>query len=333
MSRCYYYSLKKYTLNLCTQNRLFLPEYFEMIPGFKAGVEIAFGNNIHTIANVTSQILKRIGELVSAEAHLFPEGMFLDQYQNFYKSIKALMAEYSKAKHIDGMISLNERQNNTIDVEVCDLLIWAKSQLQNLPRVGTNWTEVAIAVMCLTGRRQSEIMCTGNFTYIDDDYVMFDGQLKKHDTSKDAEAYKIPVLLGSAKEIIAGIEWLDKSCKRVKVVDSNYQDAAKKSHDKYSRYLSASVKDLLGKYVRLNSSDDTWYHGGKDRKKCHLLRQIYAQVAYPLFFKGSKQKLNQVIASIMGHNDDLSASRASAVCYDADVIVVDIKDIELYRKI
>jgi hypothetical protein len=89
----------------------------------------------------------------------------------------------------------------------------------------------------------------------------------------------------------------------------------------YSRYLSASVKDILGAYVK---TSDSWSHEGKDRKKCHLLRQIYGQVVYPLFFKESKQKMNQILNQVMGHNDSLESGRASSICYDADVVVVDI---------
>jgi hypothetical protein len=186
--------------------------------------------------------------------------------------------------------------------------------------LGKDWAEVAIALMTLTGRRQSEIMCSGHFEYIDDNWVMFSGQLKKH-SLESVESYQIPVLMGASKEVIEGIKWLSDSHKRIPVIDGDVSSAAKQSHDKYSRYLSGSVKDILSTYVK---TSDKWIHAGKDRKKCHLLRQIYGQIVYPLFFKDSKQKMNQVLNQVMGHNDSLEAGRNSSICYDADVVVIDV---------
>jgi hypothetical protein len=316
----YYGKLKSYTLELCMQKCLFLPSFFEVVTPFKNEIECEFGTNPHSVCNAVSSVLKGIGGCVNAEADQFPDGVLIQQYQTFYKSIKYLMSEYNKFKHIEGQKKLNSRQQNTIDIEVSSLLLWSKARLQNLPRLGKDWTEVAIALMCLTGRRQSEIMCSGSFEYISNDWVMFSGQLKKH-SLESVESYKIPILMGAAKEVIEGIKWLSDSRKRVRVVDEDVSASAKKAHDMYSRYLSASVKDVLGAYVKTN---DSWVHQGKDRKKCLLLRQIYGQVVYPLFFEGSKQKMNQILNQIMGHNNSLKASRSSATCYDADVVVIDI---------
>jgi hypothetical protein len=163
-------------------------------------------------------------------------------------------------------------------------------------------------------------MCSGNFSYIDDNWVEFSGQLKKH-SLEGVQSYQIPVLMGSSKEVIEGIKWLSDSRKRVQVINGDVSASVKKSHDMYSRYLSASVKDILGAYVK---TSDTWSHEGKDRKKCHLLRQVYGQVVYSVFFKDSKQKISQVLNRVMGHNSDLEAGRNSSICYDADVVVIDI---------
>jgi len=317
----YYGKLKAYTLELCVQKCLFLPSFFEIISPFKGEIENEVGTNPYSVSNAVSSVLKGIEGLVTAEANQFPDDIFLQQYQAFYKSVKSLMSEYSKSKRVESQKKLNSRQQNTIDIEVSSLLLWSKSRLQNLPRLGKDWTEVAIALMCLTGRRQSEIMCSGHFEYLDDDWVMFSGQLKKH-SLESVESYRIPVLMGAAKEVVEGIKWLSDSRKRVQVIEGDVSASAKKAHDMYSRYLSASVKDILGAYIK---TSDSWVHEGKDRKKCHLLRQIYGQVAYPLFFKESRQKMNQVLNQIMGHNDSLEAGRNSSICYDADVVVIDIE--------
>jgi len=302
------------------QKCLFLPSFFEIVSPFKNEIESEFGTNPYSVSNAVSSVLKDIEGFVNAEANQFPDDILLQQYQAFYKSIKSLMSEYSKSKHRESQKRLNARQQSTIDIEVGSLLLWSKSRLQNLPRLGKDWTEVAIALMTLTGRRQSEIMCSGNFEYVDDNWAEFSGQLKKH-SLMSVESYQIPVLMGSAKEVVDGLKWLADSRKRVQVVDGDVSASAKKAHDMYSRYLSASVKDILGAYVK---TSDSWVHEGKDRKKCHLLRQIYGQIVYPVFFKDSKQKMNQVLNQIMGHNSDLEAGRNSSICYDADVVVIDI---------
>jgi hypothetical protein len=320
MVNTYYAKLKNYTLELEAQKVLFLPSWFEIVTPFKAEIENKFGTNANSVCTAVSSVLKGIGKSVNAEAWQFPDGMLIQQYQLFYKSVKSLMSEYTKSKRVEGQKKLNLRQRNTIDIEVASLLLWSKAKLQNLPRLGKDWTEVAIALMCLTGRRQSEIMCSGNFEYLDDNWVMFSGQLKKH-SLESAESYKIPILMGAAREVVEGIKWLSDSHKRIPVIDGDVSAAAKQSHDKYSRYLSGSVKDILSTYVK---TGDKWIHAGKDRKKCLLLRQIYGQVVYPLFFEGSKQKMNQILNQIMGHNNSLEAGRSSATCYDADVVVIDI---------
>jgi hypothetical protein len=320
IANTYYGKLKAYTLELCEQKCLFLPSFFEVVTPFKNEIECEFGTNPHSVSNAVSSVLKGIGGCVNAEANQFPDGVLIQQYQVFYKSIKSLMSEYSKSKRVEGQKRLNSRQKNTIDIEVSSLLLWSKTRLQNLPRLGKDWTEVAIALMCLTGRRQSEIMCSGSFEYLDNNWVMFSGQLKRH-SLESVESYRIPVLMGAAREVVEGIKWLSDSRKRVQVIDGYVSASARKAHDMYSRYLSTSVKDVLGAYVK---TSDSWLHEGKDRKKCLLLRQIYGQVVYPLFFEGSKQKMNQILNQIMGHNNSLEASRSSATCYDADVVVIDI---------
>lgn len=321
MANTYYAKLKNYTLELQAQKVLFLPSWFEIVTPFKAEIENEFGTNANSACSAVNSVLKSIGKSANAEAWQFPDGMLIQQYQLFCKSVKSLMSEYSKSKRVEGQKKLNLRQQNTIDVEVASLLLWSKSRLQNLPRLGKDWAEVAIALMTLTGRRQSEIMCSGHFEYISDDWVLFSGQLKKH-SLESAESYKIPTLMGSAKEVVEGIKWLSDSHKRIPVIDGDVSAAARKSHDKYSRYLSGSVKDVLGTYVK---TDDSWIHAGKDRKKCLLLRQIYGQVVYPLFFRDSRQKMNQVLNQIMGHNNSLEVGRSGSACYDADIVVIDIE--------
>ena len=56
-----------------------------------------------------------------------------------------------------------------------------------------SYTQVAWGIALLTGRRSGEVLHFGTFTKIDQNTVLFDGQLKKRQGTQ-AEAYPIPVL-------------------------------------------------------------------------------------------------------------------------------------------
>ncbi|BAZ70805.1 hypothetical protein NIES4106_56020 (plasmid) [Fischerella sp. NIES-4106] len=213
---------------------------------------------------------------------------------------------------------------------------WAKNRLINLPEVPSLWHQVAVALMILTGRRQSEIMSSAKFSPVgSDSYVEFSGQLKRHD-EETVGAYEIPVLANSAEAVIAGLQWLEDNNKRVAPTDESYQAqqaAAKKSHDRFSRYLSESAKVACNKYIVLGEGAD-WElpdESGKkkDRRKCHLFRQIYGQVVYPVYFEKSGRKLNQVLTEVMGHSNRASSRRHAAEAYDADCFVTDIEEIKV----
>ena len=265
-------------------------------------------------------MLKRIADKVNTYATQYPDNALKTNYDLFCKSVAAAFSDLSAQKFITQNENLNNRANNAVNVDVTRLVAWSTKLLENLPERPDRWTAVAIALMVLTGRRQSEIMSSGKFVLADDNKLVFTGQLKRHHDDGNI-AITIPALC-EPELIINAINWLDSWRKRIAPADDSFdaqQKAAKKAHDKYSRYLSQAAKAALTELVDIAGD---WITDGKDRRKCHLLRQIYGQLAYKRFYAGSGRKIGQVLTEILGHADSAGSRKFAAESYDADIFVV-----------
>ena len=336
--------LREYCTRLVMQNVPFLPEFFVIVSSLRPELEMLAKNrtgnsepNANTLSNYRSQILKLIETRVNNESINYPDNKLKITFKQFYDSVQASFNDVRKTKTETSNINLNNRSNHAIDIKAASLIIWAKGRLENLPNLSSQWQEVGIALMVLTGRRQSEIMSSAKFEAIEGktDAVMFSGQLKRH-KAESVEAYEIPILGNAACEVINGIKWLEDNKKRVICLDDSYeaqQTAAKKSHDRFSRYLSEVAKKVISDYVVVGTPDD-WELADsngkkKDRRKCHLFRQIYGQCIFPVFFEGSGRKLNQILTEVMGHSSSASSRKHAAENYDSDCFVKDIEEIKL----
>jgi hypothetical protein len=335
--------LREYVVRLMAQQKPMLPEFFTMVSAFRPELERRIKDRtgesevkFNTLSNWRSQILKRIEKMVDRDNDSYSDNLLSQTFKLFYDSVQASFADVQRQKAESSNKSLNQRQNNAINIKVVNLIQWAKDRLVRLPEVPSLWHQVAIALMILTGRRQSEIMSSAKFSPVgSDSYVEFSGQLKRHD-GETVGAYEIPALANSAEAVIAGLKWLEDNNKRVAPADESYQSqqaSAKKSHDRFSRYLSESAKEICNKYIVLGEGAD-WELPDeslkkKDRRKCHLFRQIYGQVVYPVYFEKSGRKLNQVLTEVMGHSNRASSRRHAAEAYDADCFVTDIDEIKV----
>lgn len=288
-----------------------------------------------TLHNWRAQILKRIERLSDSDKAQFPEigktfKLFYDCVQATFKAVRRARVEKSNEQ-------LNIRQNNAIDIKVSRLINWAVDRLVNLPEKPSEWREVAVALMVVTGRRQSEIMSSAKFSLTDSDcHLEFSGQLKKHKADVGG-AYEIPVLGCCADAVINAITWLEGHGKRALPVDDSYesqQKAAKKAHDLYSRYLSQTAKDVCSRFIDTEADWNLADDKGKtvDRRKCHLFRQIYGQSIIPVFYpheSGMGRKAKQILTEVMGHSDTASSRKHAAESYDSDVFVTDIEAVKL----
>jgi len=336
--------LKQYHYNLCKANKLFTPDFAILIARARLLIEDyahqkSFSGQAHpgSIQKIRLEIVRLIEEMVQVDNDKFihPSNVSLiDTYTQFEESVKGAFRDIGAQKH-----QLNQRMNqkNELDVreiEAYPFVEWAVNRITNLPplpsgnasedrRNGANWKEIAIALMLLTGRRQSEIMSSGIFTFSSNTRLIFEGQLKRH-VDELVEPKKIPVLGKSAKQILKAIEWLDAYGKRVLPEVREYkalQAAAKKAHDSHSRYI-AETMDNLSKYCKI-TNQKTWEYmeEGKERSKFkgHLCRQIYAEICASLYHDDSETKKRTFISQIL-----IESNSSATLPYDRDIKIKDI---------
>ena len=271
------------------------------------------------------EIMKYLQEICEGEKDKFGvvnETTFMDTYTEFNDAVRGAFVDVSKKKYVLYKEKRDAGERNVRKIKVSRFTEWAKDTVSNLPDSFARWKHVCIAIMLLTGRRQSEVMSSGVFEYVDDSHLMFEGQLKRH-TEEPVPPTKIPVIGGMAQQIIDAIKWLEKGDKRTIPDERTYeglQKAAKKSHNRCSRYISETMTKLE-EYVDI-TNDKTWKDiKGNNVFKGHLTRQIYAQICSEIFVPDD-QKNHSFIADILGE------SRDAAPSYDRDIEVIDIEDIK-----
>lgn len=242
----------------------------------------------------------------------------MDTYKDFDNAVRAAFKPFSQEKYKQSKEKQITGEKMVRNIKVSNFIDWAKGILSNLPESKARWKEVCIAIMLLTGRRQSEVMSSGVFEYIDDNHVMFEGQLKRH-KEEPIPPTSIPVIDGMAKQIVEAIKWLgDKRTIPLNRTYESLQKAAKKSHARCSRYISETMAKLIN---LVQFAEDSGVKSWKDSKgrnvfKPHLTRQIYAQVCAEIF-KPENQKKQSYIAEILLDNRD------AALNYDRDIEVVE----------
>ena len=254
--------------------------------------------------------------------HPDSEITFIGTYDTYEESIRGAFRDIGAKKHY-----LNTSMNRAGEIDVRAIqakpfIDWAVSQVSNLPESPARWKEVAIACMLLSGRRQSEVLSSGIFTPIDEDNVLFEGQLKRHD-GELVEAIKIPVLGKSGANLVLAIQWLQDNDKRTIPSErtvKEIQKAANKSHSRCSRYIASTMKELQ-KYCPITNNKQWESSDGDNKFKGHITRQIYAQTCEGLFNDPNERKKRAFI------NEILLESRDASVPYDRDVNIVDIEEI------
>lgn len=330
--------LKQYHLDFCKSKKLFSSENFSKFALLVAKARIfieGYSNSkspngkgaAGRINQNKVEIMKYIRELCEKDKDLFEpvlERTLMDTFADFDDAVRGAFKDISKIKYELYKEKRDSGEVNVRNIKVSKFINWAKETVTNLPDNHVKWKEVCIAIMMLTGRRQSEVMSSGLFEYVDDSHLMFEGQLKRH-TKEELPATKIPVIGGVTQQIINAIKWLEEGDKRTLPIERTYeglQDAAKKSHNRCSRYISETMDKL--EYLVEFSEDSkikTWNDSkGKSVFKGHLTRQIYAQVCAELF-KPDNQKKHSYIADILLENRDAAPS------YDRDIEVIDTQDI------
>ncbi len=328
--------LREYQLNLCKSGKYFLPEFAILVARTRVIIENyadskSPDDKAHpgSIQKIRVDVMKYLADIVKPEIDKFPpvnDRTLKDTFEDFESSVRGAFGDIGKAKY-----ELNRKKNELAEddvraIKVAPFIEWAVNQVRNLPESPARWREVAIAVMLLTGRRQSEVMSSGIFTYVDESHVVFEGQLKRH-VAELVEPENIPVLGKSAKSIVEAVEWLEKHGKRTlppkeRTVEG-IQKAAKDSHNRCSRYIAEAMDRLVGYCEILNGKDWAVTEKGKvvNKFKGHLCRQIYAQVCSGLFHDSNETKKRAYISRILLENRD------AALIYDRDIEIKDWEEL------
>ena len=327
--------LKEYRIRLEKSGKYYLPEFVILVARTRVTIEAYADSKSPNgkaspggLQAIRVEIMKYLEEICQGEKDKFGtvnDTSFMDTFEEFNDAVRGAFKDVSKLKYDLYKEKRQTGESEVRNIRVSRFVDWAKDTVTNLPDSHARWKEVCIAIMLLTGRRQSEVMSSGVFEYVDDSHLMFEGQLKRH-TKEELPSIKIPVIGGITQQITNAIEWLEKGDKRTLPTERTYeglQDAAKKSHNRCSRYISETMTKLenLVEFSE-DSKIKTWDDSkGRNVFKGHLTRQIYAQICAELF-KPNNQKKHSYIADILLENRDAAPS------YDRDIEVVDIEAIK-----
>lgn len=157
-----------------------------------------------------------------------------------------------------------------------------------------SYTKVAIALCLLTGRRSVEILKTAKFTYVSDDCILFDGQVKKGDL--EVKPYPIPVLY-DASEIIKALDYV----RQVANFTELSNDAI---HSRTNKTMNESAKKHFGSVIK-----------GVSVKS---LRSAYAEII-SFWHKPDHISKAKFMAGVLGHSE---LDKSTAQSYE-DFYIVD----------
>lgn len=157
-----------------------------------------------------------------------------------------------------------------------------------------SYTKVAIALCLLTGRRSVEILKTAKFTYVSDDRILFEGQVKKGDL--ECQPYEIPVLY-DASEIIKALEYVRQL--------TNFADLSNDAiHSRTNKTMNEAAKKHFGSIIK-----------GVSVKS---LRSAYAEIV-SFWHKPNHISKAKFMAGVLGHSE---LDKSTAQSYE-DFYIVD----------
>ena len=303
--------------------------------------------NPSTVINLRVEILNRIKKAVAEECKQFTvpkelEGMEListdyltQSFEAFRSGAIAAFSSIAREKRESQGTNFLARRSSTPHASVSNLIIWAIERVKVLPTKAHEWREVALAVMILTGRRPAEVTSTGVFKAIDQTYLEFYGQLKKKGKETDEKVYRIPCLGNTAVEIEVAIGWLEMMNKRVIPVSRSHDDkqiAAKKAHDRFSRYLSEIANEIMPSRLELADGAKWELDENRSRIKPYLARQIYLQIISKMVHKAVNNGMSidpdLAVTYYSGHYLSVDGKDANAENYLADIVISDLEAIE-----
>lgn len=257
-----------------------LISYLDGIHGKQKGGGIADTTKLR----YKSEVMTSLKVAIKAEKGSINYKALESSFDLLNRTLGQSLAEKTNAKKENYKQSIGNRFEEKSEIDSSKLIKLAEWFLSNVETMeAKQWKQVSISIAIVTGRRQSEVHNTDTVFTVDGDGLLFTGQLKARGLAaeyyEENPTYKIPCLV--APELVVNAhQWLK---------DEGKTEAdAKKSHNRFSRYLSEAVKGLASE-LDLDPKKFTY----------KSLRSIYAQVAVKL---AQPEDENIYIAEILGHS-------------------------------
>lgn len=156
-------------------------------------------------------------------------------------------------------------------------------------------TRMALAVILCTGRRNIEILKTGNFEVVNEKTILFSGQAKKK-FGEEAKSYEIPVMFADAQSVVNCVNRLRKTpmCQKLNGLDN----------ETIAKRVSSTLSDCARALLK------------NDNASFYSARAAYSFEAYGIYTKSIKgnrprQSLTAYIATLLGHDqEDLNTAKS-----------------------
>ena len=265
-----------------------------------------------TLQNYKSDVLKLLESWLDNDFFGHDWKPFYDTYK---RAIDQGFKDVVNRRKKQTQASTIARQEVTLKIQCCPAILEARQILSSLKNSDKRkWRHVVWALMLATGRRPSEILCTGEFQTIGNDYqVLFSGQLQKH--GEESAPYPIPTLV-SAKLVVAGMKWLENHGKR----DC---DTPAQVNIKYANALSERVKELNLQTFKVEEGTWSYTDNGKDKSlnNSQILRHVYGVVCSQIF--NNTQPLQEYLAAILGHKEISTNKYDAGKTYSERVLISD----------
>lgn len=185
---------------------------------------------------------------------------------------------------------LKDASSDIIRVKAAPMLRGARKIIASATDPGTSVDHVVTALGIVTGRRMAELLVTARFEVVDDNHVMFKGQLKTPDA--DPPAYKIRILAPA-----------DQVVRALRVVRDAYPSMTLEG-------ANGAPQQRLSKIVKRIDKNISF----------HTLRTIYASILYEAARPTTMMSINAFMAAALGHSNI-----ATSVSY-TKLRVVDMAD-------
>ena len=225
-------------------------------------------------------------EYLNNELTLSSKKRALTRYRNAIRSALGVECEVLKTlkltkKERENLTLADDTQirntsDNLIGLNLEDFLNTAISLIADRK----SYTKVSAGLFALTGRRPIEILKTGSFQIISDDWVTFTGQAKKVKSSNylESKPFDIPVL-SNTKTIVEALNFI-----------RSVRDFSDISNDDIHSKTNKTLNDTCKRYFKDLIPDPS----------PKMLRKAYGAVASH-WFKRDTQDINAFLSDVLGH--------------------------------